>query len=117
MKQNRFIRYVARATSVTISAALGSTTFAAAQTVSVTPSMMPRVGMIDERYQSYNIEMLEVTGGRFWRPYGPELEAALRQPAPTSSGGDTPAGMNPGLYEYRPPIDLMNARLRKLAAA
>jgi Glycosyl hydrolase family 79, N-terminal domain len=25
--------------------------------------------------------------------------------------------MNPGLYEYRPPIDLTNARLRKLAAA
>jgi heparanase 1 len=117
MKQNRFIRYMARATSVTISAVLGSTTFAAAQTVSVTPSMMPRVGMIDERYQSYNIEMLEVTGGKFWRPYGPELEAAHRQPAPTSTDGNTPAGMNPSLYEYRPPIDLTNARLRKLAAA
>ena len=25
--------------------------------------------------------------------------------------------MNPGLYEYRPPLDLMNPRLRKLAAA
>lgn len=25
--------------------------------------------------------------------------------------------MNPALYEYRPPIDLTNARLRKLAAA
>ena len=25
--------------------------------------------------------------------------------------------MNPDLYEYRPPIDLTNARLRKLAAA
>lgn len=117
MKQNRSIRYMVCATSVTISAAFGGTTFAAAQTVSITPSMMPRVGMIDERYQSYNIEMLEVTGGRFWRPYGPELEAVLRQPPSTSSGGDTPAGMNPGLYEYRPPIDLTNARLRKLAAA
>jgi heparanase len=105
-----------RATSVTISAALGSTTFAAAQTVSITPSMMSRVGMIDERYQSYNIEMLEVTGGRFWRPYGP-AQAVLRQPAPMSPGGDTPAGMSPSLYEYRLPIDLTNARLRKLAAA
>jgi heparanase len=116
MKQNRSIRYMARATSVTISAALGSTTFAAAQTVSITPSMMSRVGMIDERYQSYNIEMLEVTGGRFWRPYGP-AQAVLRQPAPMSPGGDTPTGMSPSLYEYRPPIDLTNARLRKLAAA
>ncbi|HEY2412822.1 MAG TPA: hypothetical protein VGI40_11300 [Pirellulaceae bacterium] len=25
--------------------------------------------------------------------------------------------MNPAVYEYRPPIDLTNARLRKLAAA
>ena len=25
--------------------------------------------------------------------------------------------MNPGLYEYRPPVDLTQARLRKLAAA
>jgi hypothetical protein len=80
---------------------------------------MPRVGTVDERYQSYNVEMLEVTGGRFWRPYGPELEAALKQPAPTpaASSGDTPSGMNPASYEYRPPLDLTNARLRKLAAA
>ncbi|HEY4284238.1 MAG TPA: hypothetical protein VGM62_14335 [Chthoniobacterales bacterium] len=64
--------------------------------------------------------MLEVTGGKFWRPYGPELEAALKQPAPSttpSKSGDTPAGMNPALYEYRPPIDLTKKRLRKLAAA
>ena len=95
-------------------------TAAAAQTASVMPAAMPRVGTVDERYQSYNVEMLEVTGGRFWRPYGPELDATLRQPAPARAGtaeGHTPAGMNPALYEYRPPIDLTNARLRKLAAA
>src|ERR1700688_3255911 len=106
MKQNKSVRHMAGAASVAISAALGSTTFAAAQTVSITPSTMSRVGMIDERYESYNVEMLEVAGVRFWRPHGPELQPALRQPTPTSSGGDTPAGMNPGLYEYRPPIDL-----------
>jgi heparanase len=90
-----------------------------AQTISPMPSTMPRIGTVDERYQSYNVEMLEVTGGKFWRPYGPELEAALLQPAPApaASSGDTPAGMNPALYEYRPPIDLANPRLRKLAAA
>lgn len=88
-----------------------------AQTTSLTPATMPRIGAVDERYQSYNVEMLEVTGGRFWRPYGPDFEAALRQPAPAASSGDTPSGMNPALYEYRPPIDLTNARLRKLAAA
>ena len=87
--------------------------------MTVTPSRMQRVATVEERYQSYNVEMLEVTGGKFWRPYGPELEAILKQPAPTaaSSNGDTPAGMNPGLYQYRPPLDLTNSRLRKLAAA
>jgi heparanase 1 len=92
-------------------------TAAAAQSASVAPATMPQVSMIDERYQSYNMEMLEVTGGRFWRPYGADV---ARQPTPApggTSGRDTPAGMNPALYEYRPPIDLTNARLRKLAAA
>lgn len=103
--------------AVGIGTALGSVTFAAAQTVSITPPTMPRVGTIDARYQSYNVEMLEVTGGKFWRPYGPALEAALRQTAPASSDTDIPSGMNPGLYEYRLPIGLTNARLRKLAAA
>ena len=87
---------------------------------SISPGKFPRIGTIDERYVSYNIEMLEVTGGEFWKPYGPELEAALKQPAPSATppnSGDTPAGMNPALYEYRPPIDLANKRLRKLAAA
>jgi hypothetical protein len=32
------------------------------------------------------------------------------------SGSDRPAGTNPDLYQYRPPIDLRSARLRKLAA-
>jgi hypothetical protein len=38
---------MASAVSVAISAVLGGTTFAAAQTVSITPLTMPRVGMID----------------------------------------------------------------------
>ena len=86
----------------------------------IAPANMPQVGTVDERYQSYNVEMLEVTGGKFWKPYGPELEAILKEKKPASpaqSDASTPAGMDPRLYEYRPPIDLTNARLRKLAAA
>ena len=87
---------------------------------SLAPTTMARVGTVDERYQSYNIEMLEVTGGKFWKPYGPELDAILKQPtstaAPTGSG-DAPAGMDPALYQYLPPLDLTNRRLRTLAAA
>ena len=36
-------------------------------TVSLAPASMARVGSIHERYQSYNVEMVEVTGGRLWR--------------------------------------------------
>src|SRR2546427_12284111 len=36
---------------------------------SVAPATMPRIATVDERYQSYNVEMLEVTGGNFWKPY------------------------------------------------
>src|SRR5207237_3448354 len=92
----------------------------APSTVSLAPASMARVGSVHERYRSYNVEMREVTGGKFWRPYGPELDGILSQSrrAPAaSSTADTPAGMDPGLYQYRPPIDLANARLRKLAAA
>src|SRR5438105_1155121 len=82
---------------------------------SVAPSSMPRIGTVGARFQSYNIEMVELTGGRFWKPYRSkhDLQGA---PAPRS-GSDAPPGMDSNLYEYRPPIDLTDARLRKLAAA
>jgi hypothetical protein len=73
---------------------------AVAGELSITPASLPRIGTIDDRFQSYNVEMVEVTGGRFWKPYGPEAS-------------DTRAD----LFAYRPPIDLTNPRLRKLAAA
>jgi heparanase 1 len=88
--------------------------------IAITPAGMARIGTVDLRFQTYNVEMLEVTGGKFWKPYGPELDAILKgdkSASPPSSTGDTPAGMDPRLYEYRPPIDLGNARLRKLASA
>ncbi len=55
---------------------------------------LPKVATVDERYQSYNIEMVEVTGGRFWAPYG---------------------GAKGEMYRMRPPTDLANPRLRALA--
>lgn len=59
-------------------------------------SRLEKVGEVDPRFLSYNVEMVEVTGGRFWRPYG-------------SPGTDR--------YEYRPPLDLGDQKLRHLAAA
>ena len=81
---------------------------------SIAPSAMPRIGSIDERFQSYNIEMVEVTGGRFWKPYASKVDAAAPSNQPSAN---QPAGMDPSLYQYRPPINLANSRLRKLAAA
>ena len=72
---------------------------ALARELSVTPGTMARIGTIDERFQSYNVEMVEVTGGRFWKPYGPNT-----------------SDVHSDLYAHRPPIDLTNARLRRLAA-
>ena len=98
-------------------ATLAGSQKAAAQvpTLSVDPSRLPRLGTIDERFQSYNVEMVEVTGGKFWKPYGASASAPSARDA--VSAGNTPASKNPDLYEYRAPIDLLNPRLRTLAAA
>jgi hypothetical protein len=62
------------------------------------PSELRPIATIDPRFQSYNVEMVEVTGGRFWSPY-----------AVFAAGG--------GLYHERAPIDLESPKLRRLAAA
>jgi hypothetical protein len=55
--------------------------------------------------------MVEVTGGRFWRPY------EARRDNPSSGSVGVPHGMDPSLYADRQPIDLAHPRLRRLAAA
>lgn len=49
---------------------------------------------VDDRFQSYNVEMVEVTGGEFWKPYDAGEGKVLR-----------------------PPLDLYSERLRNLAKA
>src|ERR1700722_4899594 len=82
---------------------------------SITPSSLPRIGTVDERFQSYNIEMVEITGGKFWRPYRSQPDAEPTRSR--RSGSDTPRDKDSNLFQYRPPVDLTNTRLRKLAAA
>lgn len=63
-------------------------------TVSALPlNSLPRVAEVDPRFQSFNVEMAQVTGGRFWAPYG---------------------GPPDVVYSQQPPTDLYNARLRNL---
>jgi heparanase len=87
-----------------------------AQVVSLDPAKVLPVGTVDERFQSYNIEMVEIIGGRFWKPYSNQV-AGTKNAQPPAQTSSTPVGMDPNLYQYRPPIDLSNARLRKWAAA
>jgi len=84
-----------RATIVTLMIWLAPSGAFGQQTIR--PGSMPRGGEVEERFQSYNIEMVTVTGGRFWKPYGARPDGEL--------------------YAERAPIDLANARLRRLAAA
>ena len=101
---------------IAVAALAGSQQSAAqAPTLSVDPSRLPRLGTIDARFQSYNLEMVEVTGGRFWKPYRASASASSARGADNS--GNVPVGGNPDLYAYRQPIDLSNRRLRTLAAA
>jgi hypothetical protein len=48
----------------------------------VTPAAMGRIATVDERFQSYNVEMVEVVGGRFWKPYA--SGASTPRPAPAT---------------------------------
>ena len=81
---------------------------------------MVHIATVDQRYQSYNVEMAEVVGGKFWKPYA-RLGNVAENGGPGAGGSETSAaphiGQDPGLFEARPPVDLSNARLRKLAAA
>ncbi|MDE3104468.1 MAG: hypothetical protein KGK08_04770 [Acidobacteriota bacterium] len=91
--------------------ALAAASALQAQSPALNPATMTRLGSVDERFASYNIEMVEVTGGRFWAPY------KTASATPDQAASSVPVGMDPSLYRYRAPIDLSNPRLRKLAAA
>ena len=84
------------------------------------PSSLPEVTRVDPRFQSFNVEMVEVTGGRFWAPYalGPDDgdESPLATPALAGDGDALRESMRQ-MFRYRPPLDVGNARLRLLAGA
>jgi heparanase 1 len=81
---------------------------------SLNPTKMPKLGTVDPRYVSYNVEMVEVTGGRFWKPYKSEPGETTPKPNPPADGNQQ-VGIDPNLFQLRSPINLANPRLRKLA--
>jgi hypothetical protein len=68
---------------------------------------MSFVGKVDERFQSFNVEMCEVIGGDFWIPY--QLIDSVRKKS-NKKGIDA-------LKWKIEPIDLYNKKLRNLAAS
>ncbi len=70
---------------------------------------MKYLGSVDERYQSYNVEMAEVVGGRFWRPY----KTMDSLPSSTPSFDFSSEQM----FRKLPPINLTDKRLLNLAKA
>ena len=77
--------------------------------ITVNLKEMKYLGSVDERYQSYNVEMAEVVGGRFWRPY----KTMDSLPSSTSSF----AFSNDQLFRKLPPVNLADKRLLNLAKA
>jgi heparanase len=104
--------------SRTVPAVLASSLVAAgaglAQTV-VNPAKLPRIATVDQRYQSYNIEMSELTGGQFWKPY--DQIASTSDSSAGGSGQAQGADFYARLKSHLEPIDLSNPQLRKLARA
>lgn len=97
----------------TLAASLAPALAARADANSLDPASLPRIATVDPRFQSYNVEMAEIVGGRFWAPYprpgvptGPENTEA--------SGG---LALQASLFRQRAPADLANPRLRILAHA
>jgi hypothetical protein len=109
---------IASAAALTVLAAGAGSPFQASQSApALDPSKLRRVAVVDERYQSYNVEMAEVIGARFWKPY-PKAGTAQLPPAPSRPAGRAAqVGIDPDMFAARPPADLANARLRALAAA
>jgi heparanase len=78
--------------------------------INVKLSGLKSLGKIDERYQSFNIEMVEVVGGKFWIPFD-QIDTTKR------ITGDVVVGETKSLYRALPPINLYEKKLRMLASA
>lgn len=100
-------------------ACAGAADAPAGSAVAVAAGSLPRIATVDPRYQSYNVEMAEVIGGNFWKPYDAASIATMKAKAASAGkGGAAPeVGEDATMFQKRPPIDLANPRLRKLAAA
>lgn len=80
-------------------------------TIIVNLNEMKRIGSVDGRFQSYNVEMAEVVGGEFWRPY------KTMDSLPSSTSSFDFSKRNEQMFRKLPPINLSDKRLMNLAKA
>ena len=117
MRTDLKISLTAALSSACALAILGAPQDAVAQirppATTIVPDQLRAVGKVDERFQSYNVESVEVTGGNFWAPY---LKPG--EPPPKAVAGPHGTEFATNAYRRREPLDLRgNQRLRMLAKA
>ena len=81
-----------------------------AQHINLKAEGYTKIRDVDPLLVSYNVEMTEVTGGTFWKPYTDAQVAGTEEFPQMRSFAELNS-----LMSVFPPADLTNARLRKLA--
>ena len=85
-------------------------------TITLNPSNLSKIREMDSRVQSYNIEMTELTGGTFWKPYTAEQIAGSEE-FPTADNMQEMMKIMQGMQTKQPAINLYNKKIRTLAKA
>lgn len=86
---------------------------ARSETAHLNIGALPQIAEVDPRFQSYNVEMAEIIGGRFWAPY-PQPSAKPEPENTQASGG---LALQANLFRQRPPVDLADRKLVNMARA
>lgn len=79
--------------------------------ITINPKTMKHIGTVSDLYQSYNVEMVEVVGGKFWKPY------KMMDSLPSAEATTTydVSENNDQMYRQLAPINLADKRLLTLA--
>lgn len=85
-------------------------------TIQLNSAMLTTLHKRDPRLLSYNIEMTELMGGTFWKPYTPE-QVSGEEEFPRPDNQTDLMALLAGLHIKMPEIDLYEPRLRTLAKA
>lgn len=84
--------------------------------ITLRPENLKKIREMDARITSYNVEMTELTGGIFWKPYTPEQITGTEK-FPFFDNMDDLMGLMKTMLAPFPPIDLQEPKIRALARA